>query len=323
MNPTPHDALVRAIFGQPHHAAAELGEVLPASVAAALDLGSLVPVDASFVDERLRASAADLVFAARFRDGSPARLLFLIEHQSTLDRRLPIRLLAYQTRLLEEWDAEHGAGDPPPGIVAVVIHQGPRPWPWPRSYQAASGCSPAAQRCGSLRLLDFDFLVDDLAALTDEQLLSRGRDVVAKLTWFALRHGRDPIGLIERMVGALHALDHDLRGPRVGPALVRLVRYVCDVSETPLTAVRQAFAAAIPSGTRSSFMKVSDALRAEGRIEGRVEAFRESLLDQIGIRFGAADAATHKRIGAADGDQLRAWLRKFAVAKSLADIFAG
>ena len=94
MNSTPHDALFRAIFGQPQHAAAELWAVLPPQVAASLDLGSLVPMDASFLDEQLRASAADLGFAARFRDGSPARLLFLMEHQSTPDRRLPLRLLA-------------------------------------------------------------------------------------------------------------------------------------------------------------------------------------------------------------------------------------
>ena len=72
VNPTPHDSLVRAIFGQPQHAAAELGVILPAAVAASLDLGSLVPVAATFIDESLRASAADLVFAARFRDGSTA-----------------------------------------------------------------------------------------------------------------------------------------------------------------------------------------------------------------------------------------------------------
>jgi len=327
VNPTPHDALVRAIFGQPQHAAAELGEVLPASVAAGLDLRSLQPVDATFLDDELRETAADLVFAARFRDGSPARLLFLIEHQSTLDRRLPLRLLAYQTRLLEEWDQQHGPGADLPGIVALLIHQGRRPWSLGTSFQAATRSRAAAQRCGGLRLLDFDFLVDDLATFSDAQLLARGRDVIAKLTWFALRHGRDGKGVIDRMIGAFQALERDLRGPGVVPALVRLARYVCDVSEEPPAAVRRMLAAAVPPEARSPFMKLSEALRAEGRVEGRVEgrteARREDLLEQLEIRFGVVAEDVRRRIGTATDGELRGWLRRVVVASTLGGVFEG
>ncbi len=57
MTSKPHDALFRAIFGLPCHAAAELRAVLPAAVVAELDLETLTPLDGSFVDEELRAAA--------------------------------------------------------------------------------------------------------------------------------------------------------------------------------------------------------------------------------------------------------------------------
>jgi hypothetical protein len=41
---TPHDALVRAIFGQPHYAAQELLAVLPPRVVARLRLETLAPI---------------------------------------------------------------------------------------------------------------------------------------------------------------------------------------------------------------------------------------------------------------------------------------
>jgi len=155
--------------------------------------------------------------------------------------------------------------------------------------------------------------------------------VIAKLTWFALRHGRDTKGLIDRMIGAFQALERDLRGPGVVHALVRLVRYVCDVSEEPPAAVRRVLAAAVPAETRSSFMKLSEALReegrmagrVEGRVEGRTEARREDFLAQLEIRFGPVETAVRRRVEAGGDGELRAWLRRVVVAAAVDDVFQG
>jgi hypothetical protein len=49
---SPHDALVRAIFGTPAHMAEELRAALPREVAALLDLASLRPLPAHFADSQ-------------------------------------------------------------------------------------------------------------------------------------------------------------------------------------------------------------------------------------------------------------------------------
>lgn len=156
---------------------------------------------------------------------------------------------------------------------------------------------------------------------SDAPLLSRGHDVIARLNWFALRHGREDGAVIERMIGALRALAADLRGPAVVPALARLARYVCDVSDEPPAAVHRVLAAAVPIEARSPFMKLSDALRAEGRTEGRTQAFRENLLEQLAIRFGAVDDAVRKRVEEAGCDRLQGWLRRVVVATTVEAVF--
>jgi hypothetical protein len=81
---TPHDAVFRQVFGVPANAASQLRAVLPADVAARLDLGKLALVPGSFVDEALRWRHSDLLFTAPL-GGRDAFVYLLIEHQSSDD----------------------------------------------------------------------------------------------------------------------------------------------------------------------------------------------------------------------------------------------
>lgn len=316
MNPTPHDTLARAIFGQPQHAAAELRAVLPRELLEELRLDTLVPVTASFVDDELRGSCADLLFQVRWRDGESGFVYFLIEHQSTLDRRMPLRLLGYLTRIWERFATHHPATIGLPEIVPVLIHQGPRAWPWPATFESAKAVRRKQVSPRAPRPLDFGFVLDDLATLSDRELLGRGEDAIAKLTLFALRHGREGARLTELLVGAFRALEEDLRGPSIGSAVAMLARYVCDVGDEPWSTVRRSLAASLPSEARSSFMTTADQLRAEGRAAGQLETLRDCLRDLLAERFGPVDAAALQRIKRARADMLRRWIREFVHATS-------
>ena len=124
MGPTPHDALFRGIFGQPEHAAAELRAVLPQAVAAQLDLTTLAPLPATFVDEALAERHADLLFQVSLKNGTTALVLVLVEHQSGLDPWMPLRLLGYQLRIWEQWRRLNPQAIRLPAIIPVVVHHG-------------------------------------------------------------------------------------------------------------------------------------------------------------------------------------------------------
>jgi hypothetical protein len=80
---TPHDALVRGIFGEPRFMAEELRSVLPRELLATLQLDSLTLVEGSFIDESLRETSADLLFAVGLRGAGTGFVHVLFEHQST------------------------------------------------------------------------------------------------------------------------------------------------------------------------------------------------------------------------------------------------
>ena len=96
-----HDQLFKRAFRLPANAAGELASVLPADVLADLDLASLEALPGDYVDQRLRERFADALFRARFR-GTPGYVFFLLEHQSTSDRWMPLRVLEEMARIWRE-----------------------------------------------------------------------------------------------------------------------------------------------------------------------------------------------------------------------------
>src|SRR5690606_3432040 len=104
--PGPHDALFRYVFSQPEHAAGELQAVLPPALSARLDWSSLELLPSSFVDERLGERQADLLFSIGC-DGRQSYVYVLLEHQSTSDTLMAVRVLRYLVRIWDAFLAEH------------------------------------------------------------------------------------------------------------------------------------------------------------------------------------------------------------------------
>jgi hypothetical protein len=315
---TPHDALVRGIFGQPQYAADELRCVLPPDVLRELRLETLVLADGAFVDERLRASSTDLLFRARLASGGARFVFILFEHQSTLDERMPLRLLRYQTRIWERHHAEHRDDTHVPPIVSLLLHHGRRPWPWKPRFSSVLALEAPALAAFGTSILGFDFLMDDLARVTERQILDRAMDAVSRLTLVALHGSRDRRPLFEHVAEAMRELEPELRaGAAIGP-LARITRYVLSVDDSRPDQIRTALAAALSTETRSSVMTAADQLRAEGRLEAR----RETLLEILESKFGSVDPSVRRRIESGALEQLVVWIRRVVGARSVEEVFA-
>ena len=132
----PHDALFRRVFSEPAQAAALLRELLPRPMRDRFAWDTLRRLPGSFVDERLRRTESDLLFEVRQAHGKPpARLYVLIEHQSTPDRFMALRLLRYCASVLEAAVREAPERRRLPPILPIVVHQGRRPWPYATSLE--------------------------------------------------------------------------------------------------------------------------------------------------------------------------------------------
>ena len=125
----PHDRLFRAVFREETEATGLLRAYLPEAVSREL-LWSSIEFDAvSFIDDRLRESESDLLYAIRRQaGGAPAWLYVLLEHQSTPDAWLRLRLLKYRIRIWERDRRRHPKEEQLRLIVPLVLYQGERGW---------------------------------------------------------------------------------------------------------------------------------------------------------------------------------------------------
>ena len=125
----PHDRLFRAVFSDPKEAAGLLQATLPPDVRDSFDWTTLALRSGTFIDEELRASQSDLLFQVdQTASGQPVSMYVLLEHQSSPDRWIRLRLLRYLCRI---WEAE--LRDDPERrqlrpVVPVVFYQGERRW---------------------------------------------------------------------------------------------------------------------------------------------------------------------------------------------------
>jgi Putative transposase, YhgA-like len=140
----PHDFPDRAIrdaLAQPGNLRELLGRVVPA-LADRLDYTRVEVVPPTFLLDDWRRRDSDLLLRLPFRDAAGEVLVcVLIEHQSTVDPAMPLRMLVYAVLFWERqwrtWEDGHKRGEPLrlTPVVPIVFHTGPEPWDAPHNLE--------------------------------------------------------------------------------------------------------------------------------------------------------------------------------------------
>ena len=192
--PGPHDLFARFTFGHPERAAAELRAALPSHVVSEVDWSSLRRESSSVVDPELRETESDLLFTARLREGRSLLLYVLLEHQSSVDRWMALRMLRYVVRQVEHWRQQHPESALLPVIIPLVMFHGPEgAWTAPRRVEdlfELPGETEEARQHWRALVPRFEYLLDDLTAQREEALKARPGPPLARLAWLVLRYGR-------------------------------------------------------------------------------------------------------------------------------------
>lgn len=254
-----HDGFFKAVFSQPEHAIAFFKSHLPPAISARIDWPSLHLLPGSFVKSSLQQVHSDLLFSARI--GARETLLYLLfEHQSSPDPAMPLRLLGYETEILLKHHKAHGLPLPP--VLPLVFHQGPESWNLSTSFEdlfalpeeLAADLLPFLPKFQhallDLTRFDPDTREDDTRLRVVLQLmkLARQKELLRFFKWLTGFPARDlPDNLLSLMLlYALHA-DSDLDARKIYHTL----------SSNP--------------ELKKNAMSVAEKLKAEGRVEGRVE----------------------------------------------------
>lgn len=188
----PHDALFKQTFSQVVHAAGELRAVLPGGLVSLVDFSTLTLMPGSYIDEALAGSQSDLLFSAKVA-GKPSLLYLLFEHQSQPHKLMPLRLLGYIVRILEQYLAGLEKGSavlPLPVVIPVVLHHGEGGWSAARRVEDLFDPALVSLAGVSELIPRLSFVLDDLTEVSDEALEARQLALEPLLALWALRDAR-------------------------------------------------------------------------------------------------------------------------------------
>ena len=131
----PHDRLFRAVFSDASEAASLLRNALPDTIRSSFDWTTLTQREGTFIDEELRESQTDLLYQVQHTEtGQPMSVYVLLEHQSSPDPLMCLRMLRYCCRIWEDdlrGEPERRELRP---IVPIVFYQGTRGWTYSTEF---------------------------------------------------------------------------------------------------------------------------------------------------------------------------------------------
>ncbi len=318
----PHDALFKSVFQNPMHAAAELRYVLAPAVVDAIDWDTLELKSGEYVDEALADQHSDLLFSARAGDDE-VLVYLLFDHQSTSDPAMPLRLLGYMHRIWSRWH-EANPADALPFIVPALLSQVDGGWTSHRRFSEMF--AKAGPRVLAQLQPEFEFFVDDLALVSNDELHKRALDALPKVALWLLRDVRTGHQLFASMKAWVPLLDAVFSAPNGRDAVIRLLKYVAHASdELQYEKFRDKLGQLSPSAEALT-MTIAKELEARGIAKGRVEGIAEGKVASLLLILESRDVHVPKEVAArlsviTDSDELDRLLRRAVTIETADGLF--
>lgn len=329
----PHDALFKAVFGEPEHARGALRSMVPPVLAEVVDWSTLTLRPGSFVDPALREQHTDLLYSVMRGDGTETLVYFLFEHQSAppTDGFMAFRLLRYEVRIWERWRADHREAKKLPMIVPIVMYHGATAWPEALAFDALLDVGADLRPDVDPQLIRFSYVLHDLSAISDDEIHAGAtRTALARLTAMCFKHGRTRSDLLQILGQWIDVMREVAGAPNGLEALARVMRYILQVNEhVAPVALEALIERGIGPEAKEAIVTAGQQLieqgrqegRQEGRLEGRLEGRQESLRILVRQRFGPEiDADVERRIAAASLEQVEIWFARILDAATLGEL---
>lgn len=316
-----HDKLFRLAFSDPQHARELLRSLLPEALRDAADWTTLQRVDGSLVDEQLAERHTDLLFQVELA-GRRAFIFLLLEHQSSIDPWMPLRMLGYVMRIWERYRGEHPEARRLPLVCPLVLHHSHGGWRGPRTLaELVELEQPLAQAAADF-VPELRFVLLDLGAHDDEALQELVVSDLGALVVSALKHAPYDPDFLDNFPQWVEAWRRAIKAPGGVAALGAVARYVLEVRENlTVDDFRAVLQSSVSEDAAGAIMTVAEQLRQEGRAEGRAEGEAkgraEAVLKLLALRFGELPAAVEQRVRGASLEQLDRFTEQVLSAESL------
>lgn len=323
---TPHDALFKAAFETPRDARALLTEILPAQLRAAIAWGTLARESGTFIDPTLASRHSDLLFSVELAD-EPALVYVLLEHQSEVDHKLPLRMAEYLVRVWKRFDKQYGLPLPP--IIPVIMGHPQRGWTGPTSLHELVQPQPASVPGLEPRTLGLSLIICDLQTVDDAQLRDWALQAFPKLALLLLRDARD-LERLDRAFRRWRELFLEvLHADGGADAVSQVLHYIATVvGEVRFEEFRATLTKQLPQ-LDDAAMTIAEELHQRGHQQGLREGLQEGLqkglqkgrAEQLSkmarLKFGELEPAALARIEAASIEELDRYSERILSAESI------
>ena len=328
--PGPHDTLFKYVFEQPEHAASALKAFLPPALAREIDWSSLRVERGHFVTEAQRELRSDILFSVQ-RRGRATFIYVLVEHQSSSDLLMPLRVLGYLVEIWKSYVSSKPGTRRLPPILSVVVHHDDKPWSAATKFSELFDPDDVSVLCDYLP--ELRLLIEDLARVDEAALWERSLRDLARLALLLLETARHSATLEADLGRWLEAFRRVGSAPNGVAAVAALLKYAMEVGEIDPEAVFQVAHSLGPSVEEDVMTGAQKLIErgiakglergiAKGLEKGIAEGQTQVVLRQMRLKFGELPEAVQARVRSASPDELDRFAERILVAQSLDEVLA-
>ncbi|MCC8483944.1 MAG: Rpn family recombination-promoting nuclease/putative transposase [Rickettsia endosymbiont of Labidopullus appendiculatus] len=160
-----HDQLFKKIMGNEIAAQEFLEYYLPNNFKEKIDLSKIKIEQESYIEESLRRKYSDIVYSVKTKNDETAFIYVLLDHQSTSDYWMALRLWRYTLLLCERHKKNE---DKLPLICPIIMYNGVDKYHAPRNLWNLFTDSEQAKK-----LMTEDYQLVDLQSMSDDEIVQK------------------------------------------------------------------------------------------------------------------------------------------------------
>ena len=313
-----HDKCFRKAMADIRVAKDFLEEYLPETIRWLVNLNTLKLRQNNYVDEDLNAFSSDVLYEVKLNNDSTAYLYLLVEHQSSVDTLMALRLWTYVFRIWQ--DHVDQTGDTSlPLIYPMVFYHGKEPYTAPRSLAELIQASPEIVQ----QILFQPFHLVDTHDISDEELRQRHW---AGILLYLMKHvyARDIWPYIQQFVEMLKVIEQEDGSVLYAKHLLNYWLIAAETKKDP-----KAFVKVIQQGLSASMgdelMSMAEQLVQQGIQQGIQQGMQQGestlLMRLLERKFKAVPKIYRQRVEQANAVDLLRWGEKVLDSQAIEDVF--